>query len=475
MHLSQLLSGIKHTLIGEGDIDVAMLAHHTNAVKNGCMFFCIKGSNIDSHKLIAKVVADGAIVLVVDHPCDIALTQVVVDDVRMCMALVAKSFYNNCIDRMKLITIVGTNGKTSTSYLLDAILTKAGYNTGIIGSNGVFISGKHYDSNLTTPDPIEMHSWFYQMYLNKVEYVIMELSAHAIHYNKHSGLYAELSIFTNFSQDHLDFFDNMQTYKMTKCNYFCQQYVNKAVVNADDSVGKEIIASNRIPTVSYSYDGLADVVASNYVESDGCDYTLDIGYTVNVNCKLSGIFNVYNTMSAIVACRTLGVPVELAVLAIQEVTSIDGRNQTVIRSDNVKIVVDFAHTPDGIVNILTYLRSITSGQLIVVFGCGGNRDKFKRPLMGQAVSKYADYIIITNDNPRYEQPLAIVGDIESGISVRYSVVLNRSQATEYALSIAKSGDTIAILGKGAEKYQEIKGKKYPYSDIDVIRKLLEKR
>lgn len=473
MHLQQLLNGLCYEIRGDGFADVTSLACDTRQVKSGCMFFCLRGANVDGHALFRKVVGDGAVAIVCDHPLDTEITQVIVKDTREFMSLVAKNFYHNAIDKMKLIAVVGTNGKTSTTYLIESVLNCAGYNTGVIGSNGVFINGQHHDSILTTPDPIQLHSWFYQMYLNKVHFVVMEVSAHAIAFKKMAGVKADLTVFTNFSQDHLDFFSDMRQYADVKKSFFNRRYTATAVVNADDKLGQEIIADCDLPIVTYG-TGNADVTATNIRCDDGISYSLNMyGENAEVSYPLRGMFNVYNTLAAGCAVRMFGIKVDKIIEGISGVTCIDGRNETFIRSDGVRVVVDFAHTPDGIRNILTYLKSQCTGSLIVVFGCGGNRDKFKRPLMGQTVSEFADFAVITNDNPRFESPGAIVRDIKGGMRCPYKVVLNRSQATEFALLIAKSGDIVAVLGKGAERFQDIKGRKYPYSDVDVVNNLLK--
>ncbi len=473
MHLSQLLAGLSYKLYGNGDIDISSLSCHTASVTRGCMFFCIKGANVDGNNLLMKAVGDGAVVVVSDHKLPTAVTQVVVNDVRLTMALVSKAFYNNCVDSLHVVSVVGTNGKTSSTYIMEGIFSRAGFNTGIIGSNGVFINGKHYSSMLTTPDPIDMHYWLYQMYLNHVQYVFVEMSAHAIHYNKHAGIVADIAVFTNCSQDHLDFFGDMDSYASTKMRYFCQQYANNAVVNIDDHIGKAIADSGKLPCVTYGCGDNADIYATDYSDNaEGMSFQLHIDDSYTVSSQLHAKFSVYNTMCAISVAKLVGIDMNTILGAVADIASIEGRNNTIMRSDNVRIVVDFAHTPDGIDNILRYLSESTEGRLIVVFGCGGNRDKFKRPLMAEAVSRYAYYAIVTNDNPRHESPLGIVGDITPSISCPYCVVLNRSQATQHALAMAQCGDTIAILGKGAEKFQEIKGRKYPYNDIEVVQKLI---
>jgi UDP-N-acetylmuramoyl-L-alanyl-D-glutamate--2,6-diaminopimelate ligase len=474
MHLSELLNGLCYEIIGDSDITVASLSCSTTTVKPLCMFFCLVGERVDGHDLYRKVVGDGAIAIVCQKKLDTKVTQIVVDNSRAFMAEVAKRFYHNAAEKMKIVSVVGTNGKTSTTYLLDAIFTKAGYKTGVIGSNGIFINGHHHDSALTTPDPIELHSYFYQMYLDGVQVVFMEMSAHAIFHKKCQSLVSDVAVFTNLTQDHLDFFRDLGSYAAVKKSFFSKQFIKAAVVNIDDQLGQEIARDADVPVFTYGYDTAADFTASNLVANEsGISYEVNAGAeSALVSYKLSGKFNMYNTLAATAAARLFGIPLPVIVEGLSEVDYIDGRNQTILRSDGVKIVVDFAHTPDGIVNILSYLKDVCTGRLIVVFGCGGNRDKYKRPLMAEAVSQYADFAIVTNDNPRFESPTAIVGDITPQLIVAHKVILNRSQATDFALSIAKAGDTVAVLGKGAERYQEIKGRKYPYSDLEVIHRLI---
>lgn len=472
MYLQQLLNGVAYQTAGAGNPDISALSCDTSTVKQNCLFFCLKGNKYDGHDFFRKAIGDGAAAIVCDHRLDTQAIQIIVDDVRSAMSIAAKNFYGNCADKLKIISIVGTNGKTSTSYILDAILSRAGYKTAVIGTNGIFFNGQRHSVGLTTPDPIELHYWFKQMYLNKIDAVIMEVSAHAIALHKMDGVRSDVAIFTNFSQDHLDFFHTMEEYARVKKSFFAEKFVKNAVTNADDSVGESLALD--LPRVTYSIKSDADVKAFNVnVGKDGCAYTLNaFGQEALVTTRLAGEFNVYNTLAALSCALVLGVDIDTAVLAVKEVSGVSGRNETIIRSDGARIVVDFAHTPDGIKNILSFLKKTAEGNLIVVFGCGGNRDKFKRPLIAETVSAYADFAVLTNDNPRYEDPRAIARDVYERLTCKHKVVLNRSQATEYALSVATGRDTVAILGKGAEEYQEIRGKKFPYSDVDVVRNLL---
>lgn len=473
MYLNQLLNGVSFKVYGEGNPDITSLSCDTTTVKQGCMFFCLKGGRHDGHSFFRKAIGDGASAIVCERKLETQALQIVVEDARKTMSIVAKNFYDNCVDRLKVVSIVGTNGKTSTSYILDAVLTKAGYNTAVIGTNGIYFNGQKHANPLTTPDPIDLHYWFKQMYLNQVDVVIMEVSAHAITLNKMQGVTSEIAIFTNFSQDHLDFFRTMDNYRQAKRSFFTEKYVKNIVTNIDDELGRELTGVG-LSTVTYSVKGQADVTAGDVViDKDSTRYVLQaFDKSGVVSTRLAGMFSVYNTLAALTAAMTLGVDVDTAIAAVCEVSGIAGRNETIIRNDGARVVVDFAHTPDGIDNILAYLRKTTAGKLIVVFGCGGNRDKFKRPLVAEKVSQYADFAVLTNDNPRFEDPRLIARDIYERLTCRYKVILNRSQATEYALSVAVGADTVAILGKGAEEYQDIKGRKFPYSDVEVVRNLL---
>ncbi len=475
MYLNELLRGVSCKLVGEGNPDIQSLSCDTSTLKNGCMFFCLSGQKYDGHNFFRKAVGEGCVALVCERPLDTKALQIVVPSSRVAMAQIAKNFYGGYADKLKIISIVGTNGKTSTSYILESILSKVGYNTAVIGTNGIFFNGQKHEVALTTPDPIYLHYWFKQMYLNKVQIVVMEVSAHAIALQKLRGVNSELAIFTNFSQDHLDFFKTMENYAKAKKSFFSAEYIKNAVVNVDDELGKEIAAS--FPhTATYSAKGVADCMAQNVrCLPDQTKFAVEaFGQKAVVTTKLLGEFNVYNVLAALTCATAMRVDIDSAVCAVGEISYVSGRNETVFRRDGTRIVVDFAHTPDGVENILKYLKATCQGKLIVVFGCGGNRDKFKRPVIAEKVSAFADFAVLTNDNPRYEDPRVIAQDVAARLTCPYKVILNRSQATEFALSLAGCSDTVAVLGKGSEVYQEIKGKKIPYSDVDVVKSLLNK-
>ncbi len=472
MILAELVKGIKGEMSGADTVEISSLSCDSGSVERGALFFCLVGGQADGHDFAPKAAFDGAAALVVTRKLDISITQFIVEDSRAAMALMAKRFYANAADKLELIAVVGTNGKTSTTYLINSILKQAGHKTAIIGTNGVFVGEERYPCKLTTPDPIELHHLFAQFVEMKIKYVVMEVSAHALALRKNEGIRFDVTVFTNFSQDHLDFFENMTAYANAKLKIFNEKYTKVAVVNSDDELGKSIAKQNKIPVVTYGYEDVADIFALDYKEnSEGMEFIINLYDEIRrVSFGLHGKFNLYNILAAATTARIFGIKLNTITQGIKNVRRIDGRNETAFIG-KVKAVVDFAHTPDGIKNILSYLKEAAEGKLIVVFGCGGNRDRFKRPLMAQAVSKYADFAVVTNDNPRFENPDAIVEDILGGLTCPYEVILNRTDAVEKAVGRASDGDTVAILGKGAEAYQETGGRKVPYSDFDVLQKI----
>lgn len=480
MQLSELLSGINYIDVkGNTDLNISSLSCDSRRVKKDGLFFCLEGTQTDGHIFAHKAVADGAVALVCGRDVNLAddsVCRIIVSDTRAVMSKMAKTFFHSACDLLNIISVVGTNGKTSTTYLLDAILKETGEKTAVIGSNGVWIGERRIKSALTTPDPIDLHELFYKIHLNKIRYVIMEVSAHAIALKKMEGVTSDIAVFTNLSQDHLDFFKNMQTYAAVKESFFDKKYVRVGVINADDELGMKILKNADLSMISYGCENPADVFASDFEGSEkGISYTLGLcGETKRVSYSLKGKFNMYNTLAASAAARLYGIKADVIAQGISKVKSIDGRNETFFMKSGARVVVDFAHTPDGVENILSYMSSTgkKGGRLIVVFGCGGGRDKFKRPLMGKAVAKYADLAIVTDDNPRFEDSFSIFRDIVAGLKENYEIIQNREDAIFHALNQAGAADTVAILGKGAERYQEIKGRKYPFYDIEVVHRFL---
>jgi UDP-N-acetylmuramoyl-L-alanyl-D-glutamate--2,6-diaminopimelate ligase len=307
---------------------------------------------------------------------------------------------------------------------------------------------------------------------SSVRFAAMEVSAHALALNKIEGVRFEAGIFTNLTQDHLDFFGNMENYKQAKKSFFQSSHCAVAIVNNDDSCGREIYAQKKIPSYGYGIYNPAEMFAIDIRYGCGISYTANIRDDImQIESALYGKFNVYNTLAAASACSLCGIGREAIVKGIKNLKTVKGRFN-VINVKGFKVIIDYAHTPDGIRNVLIAARELCAARLICVFGCGGNRDKSKRPIMGNIASELSDFCVITSDNPRFEDPVEIIREIEKGVIGGYICIENRKRAITYALTIAKEGDVIAILGKGAEQYQEIAGVRYPYNDYDTVKEIL---
>ena len=482
MKLSELIKDLKYNkIIGAGNPDITDISMDSNAVSKGSLFVCINGGNYDGHDFIRQVKDYGGLAAVVERPLDTSLIQIVVDDARAALSEIAAAFYGHADKKMKLIGVLGTNGKTTTTHLITSILTGAGVKCGLIGTLGVFYGDKFRESSLTTPDPIELHKTLAEMYDSGIEAVIMEVSAHAVYLKKVCGLDFEIGVFTNLTQDHLDFFKDMENYKNAKVSFFKNNFCKYIVSNSDDNVGREIATTiksgGRILT--YGIENPADVFAidinENSTETTFVLNLFDVIYDVKLN--LIGRYNVYNALAAATACALYGISPEKVVEGVENLKGVSGRLECVYDGD-FSVYVDYAHTPDGLLKSLSTLKSHTENRLICLFGCGGNRDEKKRPIMGRISGEIADFTVLTSDNPRFEEPMDIIWQIEQGIKEKtdaYVIIQERADAIKYALDMAKKGDTILLAGKGCEKYQDVFGIKRPFSDKDSVKDYLRRR
>lgn len=460
-------------ILNHRSIEIRGIAFDSRRVEVGYLFVCLKGEKSDGHLYVNEAKIRGAVAVITETEIETDLMQIVVNDSRKALALVCANFYGNPADKLSIVTVVGTNGKTSTVEILSEIFLAAGRQCATIGTLGFKIGTERYDGTLTTPDPIELHKNLADMLLRGVEYVFIEASAHAIYYEKLAGIKAKATIFTNLTQDHLDFFHTMQEYAQVKLGYFKPENTALAIVNSDDACGRRILLNQKVPTISYGTENPADVFAINVEEGeDGLRFTINAFDRIEqINTPLFGRFNVYNVMAAVATAMYFGVSLPIAARALEKIDTVPGRFVVNIVKGR-KVVVDFAHTPDGLDNLLkSFLHR--SGKLITVFGCGGDRDKSKRPLMGEIAARYSDHVIITDDNPRSEDEMSIAREIKVGIPPKSSVeiCLNRKEAILRAFSVSTLGDTIVIAGKGHERYVEIKGEKIPYSDSAVLEEL----
>lgn len=464
MKLEQLLKGVNvlNDISSMKDINIDNISVNAEKeMKNG-LFFCYQGEH-NGFDLIVEAIKNGAIIVVAEKYVDCECNLVVVDDVRYSIGIIAQNFFDS--SNVKVIGITGTNGKTTTSFIIKSIMEKAGKKVGVIGTNGIFFGDKFLPAKLTTPDPIDLHEIFSIMKKGKVDYIVMEVSAHAIALEKIAGINFVCKILTNVTQDHLDYFKTMKAYQETKLKFFNKE--DLMVVNSDDECGK-ILLQKYENAISYGINNPSDAFCIE-INKDCNKFIMNISDNVfNVTTKLFGKFNVYNCLAGAVCCYYLGISIDDIQAGLMNAKAVEGRFN-VINFGDKKIIIDFAHTPDGLENVLKTSRLLTDGKLLCLFGCGGNRDKLKRPIMGAISEKYADYTFVTSDNPRFEKPLDIINDILAGFNKKnYYTFEDRTTAIKIAINSLKSGDTLLICGKGAENYMDIKGKKFPYSDFDVV-------
>lgn len=482
MLLKELLKDYKDAIIHGNDKDITvenLFIDSRQTVENG-LFFCLVGGRSNSHEFVEQAILNGAVAVVTEKKLSIDVPQVIVSDSRAALGKLSSIFFGEPSKKMKVIGITGTNGKTTTSYMLSSILKTAEKKVGVIGTLGIRCMEEKMDSLLTTPDPITLQETLSYMVNKGIEYVIMEVSAHALYYKKVAGIQFYGCIFTNLTQDHLDFFQTMQGYKQAKLQLFPMDVCPFAILNGDDTVGREIaLLRKENDVLFYGLDTPTDcfaVITHETLRGTECMFNIN-DKLCRVSLSLAGTHNVYNALAAGACAYKLGVSIENVAKGLSAIKSVEGRLERIENSLNAEIYVDFAHTPDGLGNVLDALRKHCKGRLICVFGCGGNRDKEKRALMGEIAAKKSDFTILTSDNPRYEDPLDIISEIEKGyrrFSVRYVVVPDRKKGLEYALDCLNKGDVLLIAGKGAEEYQEIMGIKYPFKDQDIIEKLLKK-
>lgn len=476
MKLKSLIKNLQvKKVIGNTDIEVKDLKTNSNSVGEGSLFICLNGRDFDGHKFIRQVELYGAVGVITEEELETNLTQVIVENTRIAMSKLAGEFYGHVDRKIKLVGVVGTNGKTTTTHLIGQILQKNHIKCGIIGTLGAFYNDKFVECNLTTPDPIELHKLLKEMYDEGVTTVAMEVSAHAIELEKVNDVTFEIGVFTNFSQDHLDFFESMDRYKQAKIKFFKNNKCKYVVTNSDDSLGLEIL-NLKDKTISYGINNPADVFAMSIMQfKNKTSFVLNLFDCIyNVKINLLGRFNVYNSMAALTCCALLGVSPDDAVEKLEKINNISGRLEVVYDKD-FNIYIDYAHTPDGLEKTIKTLKESCSGRVICVFGCGGNRDKLKRKIMGEISAKYADFTIITSDNPRFEEPMDIISEIEEGVlavNKNYVAVQERVEAIEYAIKFAKKGDVVLIAGKGSENYQDVLGIKRVYNDKDTVNEII---
>ena len=481
MKLCELIQALGGNCQTSGDMNVEIhsLCTDSRKAERGSLFFCIQGLTRDAHEFAPEVVAKGASAQIVQRFLELDCPQVLEQDVREALSLIAQCFYGYPARSMRLLGITGTKGKTTSSYLTKAILETAGYKVGLIGTVCSMIGETQIPANLTTPDPIDFQSLLRRMADAGVDYVVMEVSAHALALRKLNGIRFDVAAFTNLSQDHFDFFGNFDNYLAAKMKLFTPEMCARAVYNADDERVAHAMKGVSIPAEGYAIRVPADIYAKNIdVGERGCSWMLTFNkrFRLEIDMHLSGVFNVYNGMTAAALCDSVGVSPEAIKAGLESVKNVPGRIELLDTETPYRVILDYAHSPDALENILTTVRQTARARVIALFGCGGDRDHEKRPLMGEIGGRLADFCVLTSDNPRSEDPFAILAAVEAGIKPthgEYKVIENRREAIRYAMSIAEPGDVIVLAGKGHETYQEIKGVKYPFDEKVVVRELLE--
>ena len=472
MLLKQILENVNiKKVVGSIDFDVLSLCMNTKELQKNCLFFCITGTQIDGHKFAYIAKQKGAKAIVCERVLEVDITQIVVEDTRKAMSLMAANFYGNPRKNFKLVGITGTNGKTTTTYYVRDILKQAGFKVGVIGTIGVLIDDEKFLPTLTTPDPIVLQKIFFEMAKKHVDYVVMEVSAHAIYLNKLFGVVFDVGALTNVTQDHLDFFETFDKYKDVKKSFLTSKFCKKAAVNSDDEIGQKIIQSEKV--FSYGLNNPSDAFIFDYSFSfDGTKFGINLCDDVKVlRTKQIGKFNLYNALCAASICTLLGLKTEAIFAGLQNLQTVEGRLNVIDLGEKKTAILDYAHTPDGLRKILETVKEISFGNIVSLFGCGGNRDKLKRPVMGQISGEIADFTIITSDNPRFEEPQNIICDIEKGIKKvtrSYVCIEDRKKAIHYGLKMLKENDCLVVCGKGAENYVERNGVKSYYSDRETI-------
>lgn len=478
---AKILEGIPYTLHGVLPEAIRSLQLNSKEVQKGDLFFALRGSRTDGHRFIPEAVRNHAAAVVAETVTEnLPVPQIIVADSRAALSKIAANFYNHPSRRLKIIGVTGTNGKTTTVYLLNQIFKSARKSRGTIGTLGYSINDRYQQLNLTTPDSIQLQQILTEMVAAEVEYVAMEVSAHALSLNRVDTINFLGGVFTNISQDHLDFYGEMTRYVAAKTRLFravCDPGFRLS--NIDDPHSRDFNQTGNAPLYTYGIKKKpADFSWNSDVQfrSGISGKILYKNGQIPVNAKLSGYFNLSNILAAAGAAICIGLSPEHISDALSRVQYIPGRVQEITKPGAPRIFIDYAHTPDAIINVLTALRNLVpaEGTLITVFGCGGNRDKSKRPQMAAAAATYSDSVIITTDNPRDEKPEDIIRDALAGFppDFHYEMIVNRKEAIRSAIRTASPEDIIAILGKGHENYQEIKGVKYPFSDVEIVKECI---
>ena len=472
--------------IGNMNVEITGLQMDSRKIEKGNLFICVPAINgflKDRHQFAEDAIKNGAVALIVEREIDLDVPKIIVNDARKAMAVIASYFYNNPSHELKLIGITGTNGKTTTSYIIDKIFADFGYKTGLMGNNGVKIDNQIYSTDINTQEPPILQQNLRKMRDCQTEFCVMEVSSQGLDMGRVLGCNFRTAVFTNLTQDHLDYHGTLEEYRNTKGllfsnlgNIFVPEDKKYVVLNADDPTYEYFQKQTSAEVITYGIENVADVMAKNItMTSQGVSFLLTsfLG-EIEMTMKLIGRFNVYNVLAAITTSIIEGIPLENIKDSLSNVKSATGRMEIVDENQDFLVLVDYAHTPDALENVLSTIKEIATGKVISVFGCGGDRDKAKRPIMGEIASKYSDFVFITSDNPRSEDPEKIIKDIEKGMknSALFESICNREEAIIKAINLATTNDIVLIAGKGHETYQIVKEKTFHFDDKEIARESL---
>ncbi|PGT81854.1 MULTISPECIES: UDP-N-acetylmuramoyl-L-alanyl-D-glutamate--2,6-diaminopimelate ligase [Bacillaceae] len=478
MKLNDLLTFLHDdSLLSLKNPTISSLEMDSREVKPGSLFICIKGYTVDGHDFARKAVEQGAVAILAERNLDLDVPVIVVKDTKRSMAVLADIFYGQPTHSMHLIGVTGTNGKTTTTHIIEKIFNEAKKQTGLIGTMYIKIGDEQKEVKNTTPESLTLQKTFAEMKEQNVSHAIMEVSSHALHLGRIHGCDFNVAVFTNLTQDHLDYHKTMEAYKYAKGLLFAQlgnkfdhNDLKIAVLNEDEEASEEFKRMTSAKTLTYGIDRPADIKANNIkMTSKGTKFQLvtPVG-TRNVTIQMVGKFSVYNVLAAVSASLASSVDLDTIVTAIESMEGVRGRFELVDGGQDYTVIVDYAHTPDSLENVLKTVKQFAEGRIFCIVGCGGDRDKTKRPLMAKIAVTYSDEPVFTSDNPRSEDPQDILQEMEEGVvGYQFTSIISREEAISYAVKKAQKGDVILIAGKGHETYQIIGNKVFDFDDKEI--------
>jgi UDP-N-acetylmuramoyl-L-alanyl-D-glutamate--2,6-diaminopimelate ligase len=483
--LAELLSAVPYDVLqGSSARSIAGVTANSRKVDAGWAFVAIVGSQSDGHDFIPQALQRGAAVIIVEravpHALPPAVSVIRVRDGRRALASMAAAWHHHPSHELQLVGVTGTNGKTTSTYLLEAMWRAHGVTSGVLGTVSYRYAGHDQPADQTTPAPEALQSLLRQMVEARVSHCAMEVSSHALSQERVWGCRFAAALFTNLTQDHLDFHADMDAYYRAKARLFTEYQPGVAVVNRDDAAGQKLMADTRSPTITYGLTAAADVSVDQLrMDAQGIEMGARVcGVSIKLHSRLVGRHNVYNILGALATATGLGLDLQVAVRGVEQLRTVPGRFERVDAGQPFSVLVDYAHTADALRNVLMAARGIATGRVIIVFGAGGDRDRQKRPQMGRIAAECADMAFITSDNPRTEAPLDIIRAIEAGYrevgqATTYHIIEERAEAIRAALQLGQSGDVVVIAGKGHEPYQLIGSRRLPFDDRQVARKALQ--